>query len=118
MHIECEGPGPIPGEAHQQSAAPLRKKQPQRGACRGQDQALGEQLPDEAAASCSKCQPDRHLFAARLGTGQQQVGQVGASDDEHQADRAHQNGQRLRICRSHRRLPARKWYRQHVVALA
>ena len=53
VHIECERPGPIPGEAHQQSAAPSRKEQPQRGACRSQDQALGEQLSDEADASCS-----------------------------------------------------------------
>jgi len=56
--------------------------------------ALREQLPDEPPASGAERTPDRHLAATRGGAGQQQVGPVGARDQEHQANGAEQNEQR------------------------
>src|SRR2546426_830714 len=50
--------------------------------------------PPVAPGSRAERAPDRHLPASRGSTSQQQVGRVGAGDQEHQADGAQQNDER------------------------
>ncbi len=59
-----------------------------RGGQRNQH-ALGEQLPDDAAASGAERGANRDLALTHRRARQQQVGDVGARDQQHQADRAH-----------------------------
>ena len=49
-----------------------------------EQQALGEQLPDDARAACAKRRPHGHLPGAAGRLAQEQRGGVGARDQEHQ----------------------------------
>ena len=49
-------------------------------------QALGEQLPDDANASGAEREPGRDLLAAGGGPRQEQPGDVGAGNQQHDAD--------------------------------
>ena len=51
-----------------------------------EQRAFCKQLPDEPPASGAERASNRHLTAARGGAGQQQVGPVGAGDQQHQGD--------------------------------
>ena len=53
----------------------------------GQQQALGEQLPHEAPASRTQRGADGDLLATLGRAGQQEIGHVGAGDEQHEADR-------------------------------
>ena len=74
---------------------PLRDQQPDQPADRRQDQRLGQQLPDQLRAVGADRQAHGHFTAAPSGAGQQQVGDVGARDQQHQAGHAEQHLQRL-----------------------
>src|SRR5205814_901946 len=56
----------------------------------GQQQVLGEQLPDEPPSPCSDGKPQRDFLLSRRASRQQQVGDVGAGDQQHQPDQPHQ----------------------------
>jgi hypothetical protein len=60
----------------------------------GQQDAFGEELADDASASGADGDADGDLPAACHGAGQQQVGDVGAGDQQHETDRAHQTQKR------------------------
>ena len=55
-----------------------------------EQQALDQQLPDDAPARRAHRVAHRHLARPRRRARQQQVGDVGAGDEQHEADRAHQ----------------------------
>ena len=55
---------------------------------RRQDQALGEQLPRDPSAAGTERRANRQFAAAGRGPRQQQVGDVGAADEQHEADHA------------------------------
>ena len=61
---------------------------------RRQHHRLGEQLPDDAAASRAEDDADRQLLLPRLRSREQQVGHVGARDEQHRADGEQQHHQR------------------------
>ena len=59
-----------------------------------QQHAFGQQLADDAAAAGADRGADRDLALPAGGADQQQVGDVGAGDQQHEADRAEQHQQR------------------------
>ena len=65
-----------------------------RSAGAGKQQALGEQLTNEAGTRHPERQPRVDLPAPRCRPGEQQVGDVGARDQEHEDARAHEQQQR------------------------
>src|SRR5262249_54990123 len=62
----------------------------------GENQALGEELPDDACASCSERLANGELASARGGAGQKEIGDVGAGNEQDQRDDGHEDLQRLR----------------------
>ena len=76
------------------TAPPPASGTAQRAARGGQQQALGHQLAAQAPGACAQRRAHRHLLAARAAARQQQVGQIDAGDQQHQADRAPQQPQR------------------------
>ena len=75
-----------PGGAGQQLPAPVADENPERAADRRQQQALGEQLPDQRRARRADREPHRDLFLPRRRARQQQVGDVRADDQQHEGD--------------------------------
>ena len=74
------------------------KARPASAAQGGQQTRLGEQLADQRAASGADRQPHRHLGVARRPPGQEQVGDVGAGDQQHDpGDREEQDERRPRL---------------------
>ena len=66
------------------------------GAARGrQHEALGQELPGQARLAGADRRADRDLALARLGPGQQQVGDVGARHQQQERDRAEDEQERL-----------------------
>ena len=87
-----------PGEQrNQERRAPPREQQSGSGAERHQDDAFGQQLAYHPAATRANREPHGHLVLPRRGSGEQQVGHIGAADEEHDADDRHDNDQRLAI---------------------
>ena len=68
---------------------PIRDEQPGGAGEQREEQALGQELADEAAARRAERQPDRHLVTPGRRARQQQVRDVGAGDQQHQADHRH-----------------------------
>ena len=64
------------------------------GAQQRQHDALDQQLADEPPAAGAQAEADGDLLLPRGGAGHQQVGDVRAGDQQHQADHAHQHHQR------------------------
>ena len=60
-----------------------------------EQQALGEELTNEAHSCGSQCLANRHLASSRAGAGKQQIGDVDAADQQDQAHRAEQQNERL-----------------------
>ena len=87
-----------PGEhRHQERRAPPREQQSGSGSERHQHDAFGQQLADQPAATRANREPHRHLVLPRGGAGEQQVGHIGAADEEHDADDRHDDHQRLGV---------------------
>jgi hypothetical protein len=82
-------------DAQQRAGGPHRHQQAEQTAGQRDDQALGQKLPHERPPSGSQSQPDGHFTAARGGARQQQVGHIGAGDQQHQSHQGHQRNQRL-----------------------
>ena len=64
---------------------------PERPAGDRQHQAFGEELAHDAPAPGAEGQPQGHLALARRGARQEQAGDVGAGDQQHDADDGHQH---------------------------
>src|SRR5579864_4186278 len=64
------------------------ENQPQHASGQGKHDALGEQLPDNPAASGADRRPDGDLASPSRGSRQQQIGDVGTGDQQDEADRA------------------------------
>ena len=77
-------------EASSSADAPKARSRPRGAAGEAQEHALGQELADEPPAAGPQRGADRDLARARRGAGEQQVGDVGAGDEQHEADRAQQ----------------------------
>ena len=64
---------------HQSDAAPASESK----------RALGEQLAQDSSAARAERGAHGHLFVARRGLREQKVGEIGACDQQHEADGAH-----------------------------
>src|SRR6185312_6229956 len=73
-----------------------------------QQQALGEQLPRDPPSRRAERQPHRQLVAAGGRAGDQQVGDVGAGDQQYQADHRQDRRQRALIAAAQGRASARR----------
>lgn len=62
-------------------------RQSQRPAAEPQEQALGEGDPDEPGPTGAQRGPERHLPGQSVGAGEEQVGDVGAGDEQQQSHR-------------------------------
>src|SRR4029077_14881667 len=60
-----------------------------------EQQALGEELTNEARSCGSQCLANRHLASSRAGASEQQIGDIDAADQQDQADRAEQQNEGL-----------------------
>ena len=80
-------------DADQRVDAPERDHGAGRAAGRGQRQAFNQQLAHDADPARAERGADRHLAAARGAARQQQVGDVGARDQQHGRHRAEQRDQ-------------------------
>ena len=60
----------------------------------GDQQGLGQPLPDQRKAAGPDRETNRDLLLPRRRTGQQQAGEVRAGDQKHQADHRQQDAQR------------------------
>ena len=66
--------------------APGGKRKPRRRGDQREDEALGEELPDHAAAAGAERGANRHLPGPRGPARQKQVGDVAAGDQQNEAD--------------------------------
>ncbi len=72
----------------------VRQQQAERAARQGEHEALGSIWSDQAAAAGAERRPDGDLLAANRRAHQQQVGDVGARDQDDDADGGKQREQR------------------------
>ena len=79
----------------------------QRHADQAEHDALGQQLPDDAPAARAERGPHRDLAAPAGGPREQQVGDVGARDEQHERDAGHHQVQNARHFRRQERLAER-----------
>ncbi len=70
------------------------EREPERAAGEGKQQAFGQELANDAPASCADGCTNRDFTLAAGGADQQKIGDIGASDEKNQADRAGQHQQR------------------------
>ena len=82
-------------EGQQRVCRPARQQHAQRAAQQKQQHALDEHLPDEARPAGPERRSDDALPRSRHGARQQQVGDVGARDEQHEADGAEHQQQSL-----------------------
>jgi len=80
--------------SHERLAAPLSDDEAADGTEHRVNEALEQQLPRETATGRAKRQANAELVPARRGTGQQQVGDVDAGDQQHERDDNQQGDQR------------------------
>jgi hypothetical protein len=80
---------------------------PERGAGAGEQQAFGQHLASEPCAACAEREARGEFLFAHRGARQQQVGDIGADDEQHQNADAHEDAQRAdeQALRAVRRLP-------------
>ena len=81
-------------ERHQQPHAGAREQQADHGSGERDRQALGEHLPHQLRTAGANRRADGELAAARRGADDEQVGDVGARDQQHEGNRAHQRQDR------------------------
>ena len=78
----------------QQSITPGRERQCGRPAQNCQQQAFRQQLTRHAEAGSAKSTTNREFLLARRTAGQQQVGDVNASNEQHKSNGCHQSRHR------------------------
>jgi hypothetical protein len=101
------------GDRAQDVDAPRGQQRPEGAGDHRQDEALEHELADDAAAAGAERGAHGDLVAARGAAREQQVGDVGAGDEEDEHDRDHEHDQR----RAHRR-GVRLVEREHLDAAA
>ena len=77
-------------EVDEQARAGPCEQEPEGGAERGEQDAFGEELADEAPASRAERVADADFAAARGGAGEQEIRKVHTGDEENEADGGHQ----------------------------
>ena len=82
------------GEPQKRSERDIREKQAERAAEQGDHDAFGEKLANDAHARGSERGANRDFFRARSGAREQEVRNVGASNEQDEANRAEENDQR------------------------
>ena len=75
-------------EVRQQARSRHRENQAQRGGAAGEHDALGQHLPDQAAAARSHRDPDGHFLLPCRGPREQQIRKIRADDQHHDPDSA------------------------------
>ena len=94
MAISCRrGTLASPSAADTQQAH-VRQQQSDQAAGDGEHQALGQQLADDAPAAGAERGADGDFLLARERAGEEQVGDVGARDEEHEGHRRHEHQER------------------------
>ena len=83
----------IGGDPDQPVEAPIRQQHPEKSRERRREHALDQELADDPAARGPEGEAHRDLLAAGGETGEQQVGDVGARDEQHETDRGQQHQQ-------------------------
>ncbi len=90
--IELEGHRRHRRQRLQQSGCcPLREQRAEGGAAEGEQEPLHQQLPDDGSAAGAEGQPDGHFRLAVRTPREQQVREVEAGDDQHDARHGHQH---------------------------
>ena len=84
----------------EQAPPPLRQPDAEGGAHQREPQTFGEELAREAPARGAERVPQRELLAAYRGPRDQEVGHIGARDQQHQPDDGEDGGQRLLVARA------------------
>lgn len=85
---------------HEPPEQPVREQQSERSAEDREQDALGQQLADEARPAGAERQPDRDLLAPLVRSGEQQVRDIGAGDQKHDPDDRHQDHRDLNDLRA------------------
>ena len=83
----------VKGERHDRFHAQIGDCQSKNAAEDGQDEALGQRLPDEPCARGPNGQTNRGIGTTRGSASQQQVGNVGARNQQHEAANREQDAQ-------------------------
>jgi hypothetical protein len=91
--------------AVEQRDARVRQPHAERRGERGDDQRLGEELPHDGEAGRAERGADPHLLGAVRGAVEQEVGDVGAGDQQDQAHRAEHREEELPRLRAPARPP-------------
>ena len=116
--------GRLPGASATSSrSAPNARPMPDDAAEQAEDDAFEQQLAREPPGARAKRRANRQLLLPRVGPHEQQVGHVGARDEQDHADGRHQHPQRLLdvadqlvLHRSDHRRDARLFEDLHVAA--
>ena len=87
------------GEGGDTGLAPKGQEQADADAAEGEQQAFGQLLPEQTGGTSAEARTHGKLGATCRGPGEQQIGDVGAGDDQDETDRAEQDS------RAGRRLP-------------
>ena len=97
LHLQHDG-GSLRAEERDQALAHDRCQQHATcGADRGDERAFRQQLPDDARARGPEAEADRDLAVPRAGPCQQQVREVRARDQQHDACRREQHPERMLV---------------------
>src|SRR4029078_11736665 len=81
-------------DAHQQVDSKLRESEAEQCAAGSQHETFGEHLTDESAATAAKRGSYGELALTRRRTNEQQIGNVGAGDQQDERDGAHERENR------------------------
>ena len=73
----------VAGDRDDRRQAPEGQQEARRAAEAGEQQALAEELADQLPPAGAEGGADRDLALPRLGTGEEEVGHVGAGDQQH-----------------------------------
>ena len=105
----------IPGaDGQEQTDASESENEAEKAAGQRERQALGQQLADDLEATSAERGAGRELALSYRGAHQQEIRDVGARNEQHEADRAEQNQQRLPGIANDRFLQ-RRLLRSHLV---
>jgi len=78
-------------QSHQSAHGPLGEDHAEKAACRTQQKAFGEQLPNDSPACRSECSAHRDLLDSRAVSSEQQIRDIRAGDGQQHDDRCNQN---------------------------
>src|SRR5215831_10869072 len=98
MQIELNGSGAIRNPAHhaqKQRVCPKCQHNSNDSAGNGQEQALGQKLAHQPITVRANSEAQDKFFLPRLSASQEQVGNVCAGNQQDEADKSHQEFQRL-----------------------